>query len=160
MYLWCLTHSVLTYWGLNTTSGIQVLICSHPPCPHENDSNDSNDPFTKFVDIHILSLCGSVAFPVNSTAVPSCLETTISNVYPKENVYILIWFILKTISSVNSPTDDVFIIFSNLGLLLHVMHVSCVISNCGQHEWVLLFLLSFFWLVCYCSMWLYFSQWN
>ena len=88
---------------------------------------------------------------------------------------------------------------------LHVEHISCVIMNCGQHQWVipsplnsslsltggniirkllflflnlffkilliqvtfliffsitnsLSFLLIFFKLVCYCSMWLYFSQ--
>ena len=103
-----------------------------------------------------------------------------------------------------TTTRDVWIIPSfRIGdYVLHVEHISCVIINCGQHQWVipslsvvfqalleenitrkllsiyldlflkiwysrflsiysflsLYVLLTFFWLVCYCSLWLYFSQ--
>ena len=100
-----------------------------------------------------------------------------------------------------ATTGDVWLTPS-FRIVLHVEHISCVITNCGQHQWVtpsplsivlqalleenttrelslsldflsklcysrwlslysflsLSFLLTFFRLVCYCSMWLYFSQ--
>ena len=39
-----------------------------------------------------------------------------------------------------ATTRDVWIItsFRIMGYVLHVEHISCVITNCGQHQWVIL----------------------
>ena len=43
-----------------------------------------------------------------------------------------------------ATTGDVWIIqsFQIWGHVLHVEHMACVITNCGQHQWVILFPLS------------------
>ena len=61
-----------------------------------------------------------------------------------------------------ATTGDFWIIpsFQIWGYLLHVAHISCVITNCGQHQWVfqvafliffllLSFLFTFFWQLVY-----------
>ena len=103
----------------------------------------------------------------------------------------------------STTTRDVWMIpsFRIWNYVLHVEHISCVIMNCGQHQWavpcisialyalleenntwkllflyadlffkillfhvaflillrIVIFFLTFFWLGCYCSMWLCFS---
>ena len=44
------------------------------------------------------------------------------------------YLFMATPGCLNNP------IFSNLGYVLHVEQISCVITNCGQHQWAIPFL--------------------
>ena len=140
-----------------------------------------------------------VKYPLAKAANKSILKLTLNLNENRCNVSHLLRCTVYTETEISSFDEKIFTGCN----ILHVEHVSCVIMNCGQQQWVipspisiapkalleenitrkllslsldlffkillfnvaffifflsLSFLLTFFWLVCYCSMWLCFSQ--